>query len=85
MCRCMPHTNVTRHKLSLRMIMKMIIRKTYAFEVIIIELIQKRKHHLLSRHSEGNAMLTSYPGASLTFSMFINLMKLLLSIAFHLF
>ena len=51
----------------------MMIRKSYARQVINIELIKTRKHHHQTCHRSKNAMFTSHLGASLTFSMFINL------------
>ena len=60
------------------------IRKTYAGQVISIELMKIRKHHLQAFHRKDRAMFTSHTGASLTFSMFINLfIKLSLTISFH--
>ena len=62
------------------------MRKTYARQVISIELIKTRKHHLQACHRNGRAIFKSYPGASLTFSMFINLLiNHSLTISFHLF
>ena len=59
--------------------------KTYARPVISIELIKTRKHHLQACHRKEKAMFTSRLGASLTFSMFINLfISLSLTISFHL-
>ena len=59
--------------------------KKNARQVISIELIKTRKHHLQACHRKGRAMFTSHPGSSLIFSMFINLIKLSLTISFHLF
>ena len=79
-------TSVTRHQLSMRMRRKMMMRKTYVHQIISIELLKTRKHHLQVCHRKERAMFTSHPGASLTFSMFINLfIKHLLTISFHLF
>ena len=44
-----------------------------------------RKHHRKTCHREGKAMFTSHPGASLIFSMFINLLIKLLLLYFILF
>ena len=77
-------TSVTRHQLSMRMKRKMMKKKTYARQVISIELIKTRKHHLQACHRIERAMFTSHPGASQTFSMFINLIiSLSLTISFH--
>ena len=60
--------------------------KTYARQVISIELIKTRKHDLQACHRKERAMFTSRPGASLTFFMFINLfISLSLTISFYLF
>ena len=40
---------------------KMIMRKTYARQVISIELIKTRKHHLLACYRIERAMFTSHP------------------------
>ena len=79
-------TSVTRHQLSIRMRRKMMMRKTYACQVISIELIKTRNHHLQAYLRKKRAMFISHPRASLTFSMFINLfIKLSLTISFQLF
>ena len=51
--------------------------------VISIEFIKTSKHHIQACHRMGMAMFTSHPDASLVFSMFINLIKLSLTISFH--
>ena len=61
------------------------MRKTYACQVISIKLIKTSKHHLQVCHRKGRAMFTSDSGASQTFFMFFNLIKLSLTISFHLF
>ena len=85
MWRHIAHTSVTRHQLSMRMRIKMKFGKTYARQVISIELRKTRKHHLQACHRKETTMFTSHPGASLTFSMFINLINRSLTILFHLF
>ena len=63
----------------------MMMLKTYARQVVSIELIISRKHHRQDCHRKERAIFTSHPGASLTFPMFINLfIKLTLTISFHL-
>ena len=58
----------------------MMMRKSYASQVISIELIKTRKHQLQVCYRKERAIFTSLPGASLTFPMFINLViKLLLT------
>ena len=62
------------------------MKKTYARQVISIELIKTRKHHLQACHRKEKAMFTSKLGASLTFFMFIKFfISLILTISFHLF
>ena len=58
-------------------------RKTNARQVLSIDLIKTRKHLLSACHRKGKAMFTSHPNASLTFSIFINFIKLSLTISFH--
>ena len=78
-------TSVTQHQLGMRMRRKM-MTKTYALQVISIELINTNKHHLQACHRKERAMFTSRLDASLTFLMFINLfISLSITILFHLF
>ena len=67
-------TNVTRHQVSMRIRKKMIVMKKYARQVISIEFIKTSKHHLQVCHREKRGTFSSHLGASLTFSMFINLL-----------
>ena len=70
-------TSVTGHQLSIRM---MIMKKKYARQVISIEFIKTRKHHLQVCLIERMAMFTTHTGARLTFSMSINLLLKQLSL-----
>ena len=54
------------------------MKKNYARQFINIEFIKTRKRHLQACNREGKAMLANYPGASLIFYMFINLLIKLL-------
>ena len=86
MLRPIAPTNANRHQLGMRMRRKMMMTKTYARQVISIERIKTRKHHLQACHKKKKSMFTSRPGASLTFYMFINLfITLSHTISFHLF
>ena len=58
--------------------------KTYARQVISIELLKKQKYFLQAFHRKESVMFASRPDERLTFSMFINLfISLLLTISFH--
>ena len=60
------------------------MRKKYTGQVISIEFIKPRQHHLQVCHKEERAMFTSNPVSSITFYMFINvLIKRLLTILFY--
>ena len=76
-------TSVTRHQLGMRM-RKMMMTKTYARQVISIELIKVRKHHVQAYKRKERATFTRHPGARQTYFMFINLfIKHLLIILFR--
>ena len=61
------------------------MRKMYFSQVISIEFIKTRKHHLQVCHKEERAIFTSHLGGSLIFFMFINLLIYLLNsyLLFH--
>ena len=74
MIRTIAPNNVTRQQLSMRLNRKLMMRKKYAGQVISIELIQTKKHHLQVLYNKEKAIFTSQQSASQIFStsMFIN-------------
>ena len=59
------------------------MRKKYGRQVISIEFIKARKHHLQACHRDRMAIFPNHRGVSLIISMLINiLIKLILTIIF---
>ena len=80
-----PYSTHKRHSTpTIRMRKKMIMWKNFARQVISNKFIKTIQHHLQDCHKVSRAMFTSNPGASIIFSIFINLLcKLLLTILFY--